>query len=126
MINPEDIIQFTFSQGAEVRYVAIRWNGIITKKQRSGVENSSSSDSDYYEEQIVNPALLLLAKQRGDIDCGGLDHIIVSYGNFFQIVAHLANGHISICIEKHAFPEEFAKRTFPAFKERFPDLYRNQ
>ncbi|RHX87280.1 hypothetical protein [Leptospira stimsonii] len=124
MIDPEKIIQFTFSKGEEVRYVAIRWNGVITKKQRSGVENSSSSDSDFYEEQIVNPALLLLAKQRGDIDCGGLDHLVVSYGNFFQIVAHLASGHISICIEKYASPDEFSKRIFADLKTSFPDLYK--
>lgn len=123
MVEPEEIIQFTFSQGSEVRYVAIRWKGAITKKQRSGVENSSSSDSDYYEEQIVNPGLLLLAKQRGDIDCGGLNHLVVSYGNFFQIVSNLASGHISICIEKNSSPDEFAKRIFPVLKKRFPELF---
>ena len=32
----------------------------------------------------MNPTLLTLARQRGGIDCGGLDDLVVAYGSFFQ------------------------------------------
>ena len=65
---------------------------------------ASSSDSDQYEELLVNPTLLKLASQRGDIDCGGLDYLLVKYGNFFQFIFSEKEGHVSVCIEKNADP----------------------
>ena len=58
--------------------------------------------SDRYEELLVNPALLKLASQRGNIDCGGLDYLLVRYGNFFQFVLPESWGHVSVCIEADA------------------------
>ena len=39
-----------------------------------------------YEELLVNPTLLELTRQRGNIDCGGLEYLVIRYGNFFQLV----------------------------------------
>jgi hypothetical protein len=64
----------------------------------------SSSDSDKYEELLFNPTILKIAKQRGDIDCGGLDFVIIKYGSFFQLISEINNGHISICIAKNVNP----------------------
>ncbi|HML37626.1 MAG TPA: hypothetical protein PKA19_09445 [Bacillota bacterium] len=99
MENRNLIIQDLFEYDKNIRYVAIRWEDEIIKQQRDNICNSSSSDSDFYEEQIVNPCILLLGKQRGDIDCGGLRHVIIAYGNFFQVIRSLKKGHISICVE---------------------------
>ncbi|HEX6048536.1 MAG TPA: hypothetical protein VFZ21_04685 [Gemmatimonadaceae bacterium] len=33
--------------------------------------------ADRYEELIVNPTLITLTKQRGDIDCGGLEFLVI-------------------------------------------------
>jgi len=48
--------------------------------------------------------LLKLASQRGNIDCGGLDYILVRYGNFFQFVLPESWGHVSVCIEANTDP----------------------
>ena len=45
--------------------------------------DASGLESDRYEELLVNPTLLTLATQRGNIDCGGLKYLIVRYGNKF-------------------------------------------
>ena len=60
--------------------------------------------SDRYEELLVNPTLLKLASQRGNIDCGGLDYILVRYGNFFQFVLPESWGHVSVCLEANTDP----------------------
>ena len=64
----------------------------------------SSIESDRYEELLANPAHLTLTAQRGNIDCGGLDYLLVRYGNFLQFVLPAAGGHVSVCIEKEADP----------------------
>ena len=64
----------------------------------------SDQGSDFYEELLVNPALLTLARQRGDLDCGGLRHLVIAYGNFNQVVLPLPDGtgHLSVCLERDA------------------------
>ncbi len=87
-----------------VRYVAIYRDGNLETKSKEGTSDTSGSESDRYEELLVNPTLLTLATQRGDIDCGGLEYLIVRYGNFFQFVLPTSWGHVSVCIEKNADP----------------------
>jgi hypothetical protein len=89
---------------AEIRYVAMRCDGQLWLRERAGLHNASSSESDKYEELIVNPTLLTLVSQRGDIDCGGAQFVLIRYGNFFQFVAPIAGGHISIGMEPDCNP----------------------
>ncbi len=91
-----------FDSLPEVRYVATYIGGALELAQRPGIGNASSSESDKYEELIVNPTLLKLLEQRGNIDCGGMQYVIVRYGNFFEFVQPVAGGHVSIGIEKGA------------------------
>ncbi len=93
-----------FAVSTCVRYVAIYRNGILESRVRPGLANASSSESDKYEELIVNPVLLTLVRQRGDIDCAGAAYVIVRYGNFFEYVQPIANGHISVGLETCADP----------------------
>ncbi len=88
-----------FEKTESVRYVAIYQNGTLTSKVREGVANASSSDSDVYEELLVNPTILTLVGQRGRIDCGGLEYILIRYGNFYQLVIPTESGHASICLD---------------------------
>ena len=97
-----DLPERLFSKVPQVRYVAISDSGEITLHQRPSIENSSDATSDRYEELLVNPAILLLAKQRGNIDCGGLKYVLIRYGNFFQYVVPKGDGHVSIAIEPDA------------------------
>lgn len=97
------IIQDLFDFSAAIRYVAIYSNHQLYSQQRStDLTAASSSESDKYEELLVNPSLLTLASQRGEIDCGGLDYLLVGYGHFFQLIKKIATGHISICLDKKA------------------------
>jgi hypothetical protein len=94
----------------QVRYVAVGRGQTVEMRQRSDLESASSSESDRYEELLVNPTLLTLARQRGDIDCGGLRCIVVGYGNFHQLVVPLADGHVSIAFELDADPLSWLPR----------------
>jgi len=89
---------------AQIRYVALRNGGRLWLRQREQLRNASSSESDRYEELIVNPTLLTLVRQRGDIDCGGARFVLIRCGNFLQFVAPLADGHISIGMEPDCDP----------------------
>lgn len=89
--------------GADVRYVALyEGRGEPQLWSRPDLANASASDSDRYEELLVNPTLLTLARQRGAIDCGGLDYLVVRYGHFFQVIVPRASGHVSVALEPHA------------------------
>lgn len=81
----------------DIRYAAVSRGGTLAMRQRDGLEGASASESDRYEEALVNPTLLTLARARGDIDCGGLQFLVVGYGNFRQLVLPLADGHASVC-----------------------------
>jgi len=88
-----------FAISKDVRYVAIYVDEKLISSERPGIENTSSSESDKYEELIVNPTLLKLVTQRGNIDCGGAAYVIVRYGSFYEFIMPLKNGHLSVGIE---------------------------
>lgn len=98
------MINSIFALSKDVRYVAIYRDGHLETKSKEDTIGASSLDSDRYEELLVNPTLITLATQRGNIDCGGLDYLIVRYGNFYQFVLPVSWGHISVCIDKNADP----------------------
>lgn len=100
----KDVIERVFRISGAIRYVAIYYQGRLASATRPDLQNASAAESDKYEEILVNPTLLTLARQRGDIDCGGLDFIVVRYGSFFELVWPLAAGHISVGIEPTADP----------------------
>ena len=87
-----------------VRYVAIYRGGELASASRPDLSGASSSESDKYEELLVNPTLLTLARQRGDIDCGGLGYLVIRYGSFFVVVLPLDQGHVTVGIEPTADP----------------------
>lgn len=97
-----DIIDLLFAVGPHIRYVAVRDDQELRLVSRDGLQDALSPESDRYEELIVNPTLLTLTRQRGDIDCGGLDFVVVGYGNFRQLVIPTATGHVSVAMEKEA------------------------
>ena len=100
------MIEDIFKISDHIRYVAIYRDGHLERDSKSDTVGSSSSESDKYEELLVNPTLLKLATQRGNIDCGGMDHILIPYGNFYQLVWPESWGHVSVCIELSASPLE--------------------
>ena len=122
MNNTNQIIDDLFNFLLEIRYVAIYQNDELTFKQRKQTSDSSSSDTDKYEELLVNPTLLTIARQRGNIDCGGLRFIIVGYGNFYQLVKEIKTGHISICLEKYVDLTIVPEKIFEFLKSKYSQL----
>ena len=104
------MIDKIFDLSNSIRYVA-RYDGDqLETKSKAGTVGASASETDGYEELLVNPTLLKLSSQRGNIDCGGLRYVLVRYGNFFQFVLPTQEGHISVCIESDADPVEIGNR----------------
>jgi hypothetical protein len=107
-----------FSLSDAIRYVAVYREGRLEMKAKEAAANTSSPESDRYEELLVNPTLIMLASQRGNIDCGGLKYLILRYGNFFQFVLPTSWGHVSVCIEKTADPVSIGERVKRLIKRR--------
>lgn len=99
-----------FAISPDIRYAAIYRANQLEFSQRPELQNASSSESDKYEELIVNPTLLTLIKQRGQIDCGGMEYVFIRYGNFFQFVHPIAGGHLSVAIEPRAQPFDLLEK----------------
>ncbi len=51
-------------------------------------------------QQLIETIFLLSADVR---------YVLIRYGNFYQFVAPVQDGHISVCIEPHANPLNLAK-----------------
>jgi hypothetical protein len=100
----QQLVKTIFSLSKDIRYVAIYSNNELVLSSKPGTAGASSSESDKCEELIVNPTLLTLVRQRGDIDCGGVEFVLIRYGNFYQFVTSIEKGHVSICIEPNANP----------------------
>src|SRR5215475_12864429 len=99
-----DLQKNVFAISPDIRYVAVADGQQVQMRSRPDLLNASSSDSDRYEELLVNPTLLTLATQRGNIDCGGLRYLIIGYGHFHQLVLPSLPGHVSIAFELGANP----------------------
>ncbi|HEU5040159.1 MAG TPA: hypothetical protein VFT84_05045 [Gemmatimonadales bacterium] len=105
-----DLIERVFALTPDIRYVAVYLDGQLRSSQRPGLSQASASESDKYEELIVNPTLLTLTRQRGEIDCGGLEFVLIRYGSFYELVLPLPGGHLSVGIEPHADPLQLVPR----------------
>jgi hypothetical protein len=118
-MNYERIIDDLIDAYREIRYAAIYHNNDLISKQRNNVSGNSSADTDRYEELLVNPVLLLAARQRGNIDCGGLRFIIIAYGNFYQLIRETS----SICLEKQANLAQLPDEIFEFLKSKYVELF---
>jgi hypothetical protein len=102
-----DLHKDVFAISPDIRYVAAADGQQVQMRSRPDLLNASSSDSDRYEELLVNPTLLTLATQRGNIDCGGLRYLIIGYGRFQHLVIPRPAGHVSIAFELGANPLDY-------------------
>ena len=110
MTQAEATMDKIFALKPTIRYVALYRGGDLQSRQRDGVVGASASESDRYEELFVNPVLLKLARQRGDLDCGGARFVVIGYGNFHQLVVDLPDGHVSVCFELAENPIAYVER----------------
>ena len=96
--------QAIFDIGPQIRYVACGEGQRVETAQRDGVADASAASSDFFEELLVNPTLLALARQRGELDCGGLRYLIVAYGSFNVIAMPVNGGHVTVGLALDADP----------------------
>lgn len=107
MSSLDGVFDRIFALSGAIRYAAIYRNGELASAQRAGVEDPSSAESDRYEELFINPALLTLVRQRGRLDCGGSQFVLIRYGHFYQLVLDLREEHASICFALGSDPLTF-------------------
>jgi hypothetical protein len=105
----DELEQPVFGLGDVVRYVAFGEGQHVYSRQRDNLADSSGLDSDHFEALFVNPALITLARQRGDLDCSGIRYLVVAYGNFSQLVVPTTGGHLSVALDRAADPRLFAE-----------------
>ena len=116
-MDNDALIDACFAASEQVRYVAVYRAGVLHSRERTGLEHATAAESDRYEELLVNPTALTLLRQRGDIDCGGLRYILIRYGNFFQFVKQIPNGHISIALEPSAGIDDLVRTLVDRIEE---------
>ena len=102
MSRQSSVIEACFAASPNVRYVAAYLHGALELRSRDDVQLLGSNESDGYEELIVNPTLLTLVTQRGNIDCGGMRYVLIRYGLFFALVYPVPGGHVTISLEPEA------------------------
>jgi len=107
-----------FGLGQHIRYVASGSGQDVDLAQREGLADASDAGSDFFEELIVNPTLLTLTRQRGELDCGGLRFVIVGYGSFHEIVLPAADGHLSVGVALDADPVAVAEQVAALVTDR--------
>jgi len=123
MDSKNQLIDDLFILFADIRYVAVYKDNELVFRQRQQILDSSSSDTDKYEELLVNPTLLTITRQRGNLDCGGLRFLIIGYGKFYQLVKEINNGHISICLDKNVDLTNTPEKIFEFLKSKYSELY---
>lgn len=102
MLSHDALIDRCLDLSPDVRYVAVYRDGVLRSRERAGVAGASATESDRYEELLVNPTLLTLVRQRGNIDCGGVRYVLIRYGNFFTFVLPVTGGHVGVGLEPTA------------------------
>ena len=102
-MRAEELLDALLELTPAVRYAAIHpGSGEPVFRQRIGAPDASRSESDYWEELLVNPTLLDLARRRGEVDRGGLQYLVIRYDSFVQLVLPFARGHVSVCFSPEA------------------------
>jgi hypothetical protein len=102
--QPSKVADQILDASPHIRYAALYIGDHLETASKEGASGASSAESDKYEELLVNPAILKLVSQRGNIDCGGARYVLIRYGKFYQWVRLVRRGHVSVCIEPAADP----------------------
>ncbi|MEE9289015.1 MAG: hypothetical protein V3U69_05450 [Bacteroidota bacterium] len=100
-----------FELDENIRYVAVNQRGkIVEMEQHPKWPSHNPVETDRMEELIVNPAILELARRRGDIDIDGLRYVIIRYGPLYILSFPFKDGHISVGLQLNADPIDVAHK----------------
>lgn len=91
-----------------IGYVALSSGTDVLMRPRPEATGTTTAETNFYEELLVNPTLLKLATHRGRLDCGGLRFIAIGYGDFTQLIIPTRDGHVSIGLSRNAPTREVA------------------
>lgn len=105
----EALIADLFALGG-VGYVALGRGSDVLMRIHADLRTTTTPESNFYEELLVNPTLLALAGQRAALDCGGLDHLAVGYAKFTQLLVRTREGHVSLGASRNAPARELAAK----------------
>lgn len=103
------LISAIFDLGA-IGYVALCSGQEVLLRIAPGLVSTTTEETNFYEELLVNPTLLKLASQRANLDCEGLRYIAIGYGTFVQLIMLMKDGHVSIGVSRKANTGELAAR----------------
>lgn len=109
----EALIASVFEMAPEVRYIAVCEGRDVTMRLAQGTRTDTTPVSNYFEELLVNPTILVLTDHRGALDCGGTRYVVVGYGAFVQFITRTAQGTLSVALSKKTSPEDFYARLVP-------------
>ena len=107
--NAERLVSEVFALGG-IGYVALCSGQEVLLREMPGLSTTTTEESNFYEELLVNPALLKLASQRAHLDCEGLRYIAIGYGEFVQLIMLVKDGHVSLGVSRKANTGELAAR----------------
>ena len=112
-----------FALDRRVRWVAVTRPGEPPRSRyRSNVQPLNGSASDEAEERLANPAILSLARARGEWDLDGLRYVAIAYGKLTQVIAVLpAGGHISLSLDRSSDPTQVGDMLMAAIAPRAGD-----
>lgn len=112
----ERLISDLFALGG-IGYVALSVGTEVVLRQLPGLATQTTAESNFFEELLVNPTLLKLAGQRGDLNCGGLDHIAVGYGDFTMVLLRMEEGHLALGVGRKTLVRELATRAHQVLRD---------
>lgn len=113
----ERLIAGIFALGG-IGYVALCSDQEVVLRAAPGLVSTTTEETNFYEELLVNPTLLKLASQRANLDCEGLRYIAIGYGKFVQLIMLMKEGHVSMGVSRKANTSELAARVQSLLEEQ--------
>ena len=106
-----------FPLDPSVRYVAVNRGGrIVEMEQNPQFPVVSPAETDKYEELLVNPTIIDLARRRGEMDLGGVVFVVIRYDSIYGLIIPYREGHVSVGIELGADVQAIAEKCLDALR----------
>jgi|GEM_PF-254949 len=105
----EQLVADLFDIGG-VGYVSLGAGPEVLMRQAPGLSTTTTPESNFYEELLVNPTVLKLVTQRAELDCGGLRYIAIGYGDFVELIMNTRSGHLSMGVSRKVQAADMAAR----------------
>lgn len=103
-VDLERLAEAIVEMSGAIRHATVSIGTRLVMKAVGDVAEASAAESDRYAELFVNPTILDLTRRRGEEGCGGLDHVVVRYGSFVELLVPAVRGHLSVRVEPEANP----------------------